>query len=83
MEAIYNTSDYIEMIFMFVMMVLLLIVIKYIHGDYSAESIEEISKDELSITNDKGDVIGKKYINTYKYTYKNGSIKYKTKTINL
>jgi len=83
MEAIYSTSDYIEMIFMLVMMIVLTIVIKYIHGDFSAESIEIVSNDELSITNDKGDVIGKKYINTYKYTYKNGNVKYKTKIVKL
>lgn len=83
MGAIYNSSDYFEMIFMFVTMLLLLFVIKYIHGDYSAISIEEISKDELPIMNDKGDVIGKKYIATYKHTYNNGGIKYKTKIVKL
>jgi len=83
MGPIYNTGDYIEMIFMFLMMIALLFIIKYIHGDYSSVSIEIISNDELSITNDKGDVVGKKYITTYKHTYNNGSVKYKTKTIKL
>jgi len=83
MGAIYSTSDYIEMTFMFILMVLLLFLIKYIHGDYSATSLEVISNDELSVTNDKGDVIGKKYITTYKHTYNNGSVKYKTKTVKL
>ncbi len=83
MGAIYNSSDYIEMIFMFFLMILLIILIKYIHGDYSTISIEIISSDELPISNDKGDVIGKKYINTYKYTYTDSRIKYKTKVVKL
>ena len=83
MGAIYNTSDYIEMIFMLCMMISLILVIKYIHGDYSIKSIEEINKDELPIINDKDVVIGKKIICIYKYTYKNDVVKYKTKIFKL
>lgn len=77
-----ETNDYSTTIFMIVLMVFLIFFIKYIHGDFSPVLTEEINRDELPIKNEKGEVIGKKILFHYKYTYNDGRIKFKTKITN-
>jgi len=76
------SNEHVTTIFMLLLMVSLIFFIKYIHGDFSPVSIEELNRDELTYRNEKGEIVGKKILYYYKYTYKDGRIKFKTKITN-
>lgn len=56
---------------------------KWIAGDFSPISIEEVSRDEVNLTDSNGVVTGKKLLVNYKYTYRDNNVKYKTKKITI
>ncbi|MEI6754069.1 MAG: hypothetical protein WCK78_13005 [Paludibacter sp.] len=75
----YNT--FITIALLLGLMVALIFLMKYIVGDFSPVSIEEVGKDEVEMKDANGNVTGKKIVYTYKHTFKDGNVKYKTKTI--
>lgn len=74
-------NTFITIALLLLLMVSLILLMKYIAGDFSPVKIEEIGKDEIEIKNSNGIVIGKKIIVSYKHTYKDGRTKVKIKTI--
>lgn len=74
-------SDFITIIFLMGLIAVCILGIKYINGDFSPISIEKM--DEYGVTQNNENVIGKKVSIIYKYTYTDGRVKYKTKTIKL
>jgi hypothetical protein len=77
----YNT--FITIALLLGLMVALIFLMKYIVGDFSPVSIEEVGKDEVELKDGNGNIIGKKIVYTYKHTFKDGNVKYKTKTIKI
>ncbi len=75
----YNT--FITIALLLGLMVALIFLMKYIVGDFSPVSIEEVGKDEVELKDANGNITGKKIVYTYKHTFKDGNVKYKTKTI--
>lgn len=76
-------NDYWTIIFLMGLMVVCILGMKYIAGDFSTVSIEKVDQHYLIKNNVNGEVIGKKISITYKYTYTDGRVKYKTKIIKL
>lgn len=72
-----------KILFFIGVMVILILLIKYVVGDFSPISIDLVDEKEVEKTNKNGTVIGKTIVYTYKYTYTDNRIKYKTKTIKL
>jgi len=76
-------NSFITIAFLVGLIVLLIMLMKYITGDFSPVSIEEVGKDEVELKDVNGSITGKKIVYTYKHTFKNGNVKFKTKTITL
>lgn len=55
------------------------LMMKWINGDLTPISVEEIEKTEIDIFDDLNNVIGKKVMVKLKCTYNNGVVKYKIK----
>ena len=64
-------------------MIILILLIKYVVGDYSVKTIELLEQKEFEKTDKNGMIINKTIVYTYKYTYNNDKIKLKIKTIKL
>jgi hypothetical protein len=77
----YNT--FITIALLLGLMVALIFLMKYIIGDFSPVSIEEVEKDEVEMKDSNGNITGKKIVYTYKHTFKDGNVKYKTKIIKI
>lgn len=76
-------NDIGTIIFLICIMIILILLIKYVVGDYSVKSIELLEQKEFEKTDKNGMIINKTIVYTYKYTYNNDKIKLKIKTIKL
>jgi hypothetical protein len=76
-------NDIGTIIFLICIMIILILLIKYVVGDYSVKSIELLEEKEFEKTDKNGMIINKTIVYTYKYTYNNDKIKLKIKTIKL
>ncbi len=76
-------NSFITIAFLVGLIVLLIMLMKYIAGDFSPISIEESGKEEVELKDANGNTTGKRILITYKYTYKNGNVKFKSKSIKL
>jgi hypothetical protein len=76
-------NSFITIAFLVGLIVLLIMLMKYITGDFSPVSVDELMKDEVELKDVNGNITGKKIVYTYKLTFKNGNVKFKSKTITL
>jgi len=76
-------NSFITIALLMLLIVGLIFLMKYISGDFSPVSIEEISKDEVELKDGNGNITGKKIVYTYKHTFKDGNVKFKTKILKL
>ncbi len=65
-------NDYLTIIFLIVFIGVCILILKYSYGDYDPVSIDKV--DEFKIN-------GETVMVTYKYTYKDGTVKLKTKKL--
>lgn len=83
METIFSSGDFLTIFVLLAFMVALILLIKYIDGDFSPISIEEVDRQVIESKDSNNNVNVKKIVITYKKTYKDGRIKMSYKTINM
>lgn len=71
----YSSGDYLSIIVLIGIMLVLVVILKWINGDFSPVSIEEISRRNVEEKNSNGDVIKNSVIVEYKKTYHDGRVK--------
>ena len=76
-------NDIGTIIFLICIMITLILLIKYVVGDFTVKTIELIEQNEFEKTDKNGLIISNTIVYTYKYTYNNDKIKLQTKTIKL
>lgn len=74
-----NLNDFVSIFILTVLLFIFIMVIKWVAGDFSPVSIDKTDDKVVDIYNKQGDIIGKKLLITYKYTYRDNKVKYKTK----
>jgi len=77
------TKTIITILFLLAIMTLLILLMKYIAGDFSPVNIEETGKEIVEIKDNTGNVISKTILYSYKCTYRDGGVKYKIKKVRL
>lgn len=80
METVFTSNDYLTMFVLLTILIVLVFMVKYLEGDFSPISIEEIGREILE-NKSSDNVITKCVVVTYKKTYKDGRVKITHKTI--
>lgn len=74
-----NLNDFVTIFILTGLLFIFIVVIKWVVGDFSPVSIEKTDEKVVDVYNKQGVVIGKNLLITYKYTYRDDKVKYKTK----
>lgn len=74
-----NLNNIVTIFILTGLLFIFIVFIKWVSGDFSPISIDKIDEKEINVYNEKGDVISKNLLVTYKYTYRDDKVKYKTK----
>jgi len=72
-----------KIVFLFLFIISCQLMIKYINGDFSVKTIDKINENELLTKDQNGNIVAKVIVTTYKYTYNDNRIRYKTKKISI
>lgn len=70
-------------LFLLALITLLIVLMKYLAGDFSPVNIEETGKEIVEQIDKTGNVISKTIVYSYKYSYRDGRVKYKIKKVRL
>lgn len=73
------TTIYVNIFLLLFIMGILILMVKYVSGDFKPVETLEVDRQCLEIKDINDLVISKTFLYTYKNTYRDGSIKYKTK----
>lgn len=79
----YDLNYFLQMIGLISLILILILLIKWVVGDFSPTTIDIADKEEIDILDKNSNIVGKKMLVIYKYTYRDGSIKYKSKNFKL